>query len=551
MKSEKVGQKLVTRQNENPEPIEKSVVPGFLQSFPFNARRRLRRHIHYYSACMRNLIDDASGNPGDEVIRETRPVGGHEVIGSDGAESDGVVVGALVTHNADALDAGQNGEVLIDMAVETGSGDLLAENGIAFPDDFRLLRSHLPDDADGQAGPREGLAPDQFLRQAQGFTQGADFVLEEHAQGLDELGEAQFLRQAAHIVVALDDGGIGALAALDHVRIDGALGKVVQFAERGRFLLEDFNEIPADDVPLFLRLRDALEIRKEAFGSVRTNETHREEMAEDMADLIAFSFAQETVVHKNAGEALADGFIDQGGNYRRVHTAGQGQQYGSVFADGFTDLLNGGLGVGTHGPVAGAAAEAEEEVTDQHGSFLGMGHFRMELHAADLLILVDHGGNGAVVRFRDHPETGRAGTDLPGMAHPAVGRRLHTAEEAGLFLHPDRDTAVFPFFGFFNSTAQEQGSQLHAVADSQHRDSCFIQGRINPGRVNVMDAGGTAGKDDALGIAGQDVRQGHIPRDNLGIDMAFANAAGNQLGILAAEVQDEDEFFLLHRASKW
>ena len=30
----KVGQKLVTRGNKNPEPVDKSAVPGFLQSFP-------------------------------------------------------------------------------------------------------------------------------------------------------------------------------------------------------------------------------------------------------------------------------------------------------------------------------------------------------------------------------------------------------------------------------------------------------------------------------------------------------------------------------------
>ena len=241
-------------------------------------------------------------------------------------------------------------------------------------------------------------------------------------------------------------------------------------------------------MPLFLRLRDALEIRKEAFGSVGTNETHREEMAEDMADLIAFSFAEKTVVHKNAGEALADSLIDQGGNNGGVHAAGQSQQHGAIFPDSFLYLLNGGLGVGAHGPVAGAAAEAEEEVTDQHGAFLSMSHFRMELHTADFLILIDHGGNGAVIRFRDHPEAGRAGADLPGMAHPAVGSSLHAAEEPGLFLHPDRYPAVFPLFGFFNRAAEEQGCQLHTVADSQDRDPRFIQGRINPGRVIIMDA---------------------------------------------------------------
>ena len=62
-----------------------------------------------------------------------------------------------------------------------------------------------------------------------------------------------------------------------------------------------------------------------------------------------------------------------------------------------------------------------------------------------------------------------------------------------------------------------------------------------------MDAGRTAGKNNTDGLAGQDIRQGHVPRNDFGIDVAFADTAGDQLGILAAKVQDNDGFFLLHR----
>ena len=44
---------------------------------------------------MGHFVDDAGGNPGDEVVGEAGPVGGHEVVGGDGAEGDGVVVCAL------------------------------------------------------------------------------------------------------------------------------------------------------------------------------------------------------------------------------------------------------------------------------------------------------------------------------------------------------------------------------------------------------------------------------------------------------------------------
>ena len=123
-------------------------------------------------------------------------------------------------------------------------------------------------------------------------------------------------------MVALDDGGVGTLAAFDDIGIDGTLGKIVQLAEGSGFFLKDFNKVTADDVPFFFRLRNALQIRKEAVGCVGTDEPYREEMTENMADLIALSLAQEAVIHEHAGETLSDGFIDQGGNNRRIHAAG-------------------------------------------------------------------------------------------------------------------------------------------------------------------------------------------------------------------------------------
>ena len=76
------------------------------------------------------------------------------------------------------MDAGEDGEILADLPVEAGFGDFFPEDGIAFTDDLRLVGGDFADDADGDAGAGEGLAPDQFLRETQGFAQGADFILE-------------------------------------------------------------------------------------------------------------------------------------------------------------------------------------------------------------------------------------------------------------------------------------------------------------------------------------------------------------------------------------
>ena len=109
---------------------------------------------------MGDFVDDAGGDCGDRIPGDAGPVGGHEIVGGDGADGYGVVIGALVPHDADGMDAGADGEILADLPVEAGFGDFFPENGIAFTDDLRLVGGDFADDADGDAGAGEGLAPD-------------------------------------------------------------------------------------------------------------------------------------------------------------------------------------------------------------------------------------------------------------------------------------------------------------------------------------------------------------------------------------------------------
>ena len=88
-----------------------------------------------------------------------------------------MIVGTEVAHNAYGTDVGKDGEVLPDGLVQTGLGDLLPEDRIGVADDPQLLLGDLTEAADGQTGAGEGLTADQVLR------------------------------QAAYVVVALDNGG--------------------------------------------------------------------------------------------------------------------------------------------------------------------------------------------------------------------------------------------------------------------------------------------------------------------------------------------------------
>ena len=105
----------------------------------------------------------------------------------------------------------------------------------------------------------------------------ADLVLEQVAQRLDEL-EAQVGRQPADVVVGLDLlGGLRLRRRrLDDVGVERALGQEVDPAELRRLLLEDPDELVADDLALLLGVLDTGQPGEEPVARVDHDEVHAE-----------------------------------------------------------------------------------------------------------------------------------------------------------------------------------------------------------------------------------------------------------------------------------
>ena len=136
----------------------------------------------------RDLVGDPGGDRLDDVVRQPRPVGGHRVLGGDGAQHDRVAVGAAVALDADRADVGeQHHRELPDVAVEAGAGQLLAGDGVRLAEDVEPLVGDLADDPDAEAGAGERVPPDDLGRQAELLADQADLVLEQRAQRLDQL----------------------------------------------------------------------------------------------------------------------------------------------------------------------------------------------------------------------------------------------------------------------------------------------------------------------------------------------------------------------------
>jgi hypothetical protein len=110
------------------------------------------------------------------------------------------------------------------------------------------------------------------------------------------------------------------------------------------------------------------------------------------------------VIYEDAGQPVADGFLDDGCSDRGIHPAGQAADR-AVVADLGADLRDLLVDDAAHGPV-GAAAGQLEEAAQHRLAVLGVHHLRVELHPVQSPAGVLHG--------RDRADRGARGDREPG-----------------------------------------------------------------------------------------------------------------------------------------
>src|SRR5205085_8741342 len=175
----------------------------------------------------RDLVDDPARDRLQEIVRKTRPVGGHRVLGGDGSDDDRVGVRALVALDTDRTNRREHREALPKLVVETRTADLIEQDRVSLPEGLEPLARDLADDPDREAGTGERMPPDHPLRQPELLADSAHLVLEQEAERLDEL-HVHLLRQTADAVVRLELGGAAlASARLDHGRAEAACDEIL------------------------------------------------------------------------------------------------------------------------------------------------------------------------------------------------------------------------------------------------------------------------------------------------------------------------------------
>src|SRR5699024_4607592 len=129
-------------------------------------------------------------------------------------------------------------------------------------------------------------------------------------------------------------------------------------------------------------------------------------------------------------------------------------------------------------------------------------------------------------------------------AHPADILIRQVGEQRAGRIQVHQGLAVLPLGRLADMAAQHVHHQLAAVADAQDRHAPGVDFRVDGGGIGQVGAVGAAGEDDALGVPGLDLCQVGFVGINLAIDVAFPDTAGDELVILAAEIENDDGFLL-------
>ena len=210
--------------------------------------------------------------------------------------------------------------------------------------------------------------------------------------GLDQL-EVQVVGQAAHVVVALDGGGVGGGTRLDHIGVQRALHQEPCVGNAAAGPLERPDELLAHHPSLGLGIGDAGQGGEELVGRVHAHKVDAEVAGEGLLHLVGLILTQQARVHQHAREPIADGPVHECGGHRGVHAAGQTAD-GQTVADLVPDGRDRGIDDRVHRPARPGAAALPQEALDHLAAIGRVLHLGMELHGVQPLDSVLEGGHG-------------------------------------------------------------------------------------------------------------------------------------------------------------
>jgi len=328
--------------------------------------------------------------------------------------------------------------------------------------------------------------------------------------------------------------------ALDHIRIQGALGQELEVASPGGHRLEHVDERRANDLPLLLRVDHTGQGREEPVARILEHDVESELLRVSTLDLRRLVQAQETVVDKYTGQPLAaDRALDEECGHRGIDSAAEPAHDASV-PDLFGDPGRRLVEKRRHGPVARAPAHGLGKVSQDVDAPLGVRDLGMKEQPVEASCRVFHRCDRCVGARGDHTEPRRRVGDQIAVTRPHANVARERLEEWAVALHPDRGMPEFPLRGRLDTAAEHVRHELHAVADAEHRNTEVEDAILAPWRTLVTNTRWAARQNQPSRTARGQFAEGRLEREDLRVDLELAQAPGDELRVLGAEIEDQE-----------
>ncbi len=266
-----------------------------------------------------------------------------------------------------------------------------------------------------------------------------------------------------------------------------------------RLLLEDADELGADDLALGLGVRHAREAVEETLLGIDRHERHLEVVAEGGDHLLALVLSHQAVIDEDARELVADGAVDEQRGDRGVDPAREAADHAPVAhlrADPGDLVLDDRRGAPGHVAAADLLEERREDV-----AAVGRVHdLGVELDAVDAALDRFERRDRRLGRGRERREARGRLEDGVAVRHPAGLLVGQPGEQAALLAHGQLRAAELPDLGALDLAAELEHERLHAVADAQHGIPSSRSAGSSRGAPLRVHRRGTAGRIRPLGL---------------------------------------------------
>ena len=126
---------------------------------PLNRGRGLACYIIHYAVDSLNLVYNAGGHSAQHIQGDSCPVGGHEVGCGNSAQGNCIIISAGIPHHTHRAHVGDNGKILINVALQSGFGDFFSENSICLAKNRQPFGRNRTNTAYRKSWSGEGLTP--------------------------------------------------------------------------------------------------------------------------------------------------------------------------------------------------------------------------------------------------------------------------------------------------------------------------------------------------------------------------------------------------------